>query len=74
MKIDGQKLHNTIRKTRAVRSITQDELAKAAGVSRQTIISIERGRYNPSIVLALKIAGYLEVSVEELFSLDDTQR
>lgn len=51
-------MKNNIKVERAVRDITQQELAEAVGVSRQTINSIEAGRYVPSAVLALKIAGY----------------
>ena len=51
--------------------ITQQELAEAVGVSRQTINSIEAGRYVPSAVLALKIAGYFGKPVESVFLLED---
>ncbi|MCE1246696.1 MAG: helix-turn-helix transcriptional regulator [Firmicutes bacterium] len=47
--------------------ISQEELAKAVGVSRQTIISIEKGKYMPSVGLAIKIAGFLKVQVEDIF-------
>ena len=49
--------------------ITQEELAKVLGVTRQTIIAIEKGNYTPSVLLALKIAGYFKKQVEEIFSL-----
>jgi len=51
--------------------MTQEELARNAGVSRQTIVAVERGRYNPSVKLALKIARALLVRVEELFELTE---
>jgi putative transcriptional regulator len=51
-------------------AMTQQELARRAGVSRQTIISIERGRYNPSVGLALRLAAIFSVTVELLFELD----
>lgn len=51
--------------------LTQQQLAEAAGVSRQSIISIESGKYRPSVELALKLARVLEVRVEDLFSLTD---
>lgn len=51
--------------------MTQQELAERVGVTRQTIISIERGRYKPSIELALRLARVFGVSVETLFELDD---
>jgi len=52
---------------RAMRDITQEELAQAIGVTRQTIISIERGNYNPSLELAFKIARYFETKIEDIF-------
>ncbi len=52
---------------RAMRDMTQEELARAIGVTRQTIISIEKGDYNPSLELAFKIARYFETSVEDIF-------
>lgn len=63
-------MKNTIRVERAIKDITQQDLALAVGVSRQTINSIESSRYVPSTVLALKIARYFGKSVDELFSLD----
>lgn len=50
--------------------MTQEELADRVGVTRQTILSIERGRYNPSIGLALRIARVFGVPVEELFEIE----
>ena len=50
--------------------LTQEQLAKEVGVTRQTIIALERGKYNPSVVLALKLAKALGATVEELFILD----
>ena len=52
---------------RAMRDITQEELAQAIGVTRQTIISIERGNYNPSLELAFKIARHFEAKIEDIF-------
>lgn len=49
--------------------MTQEELAETVGVTRQTIISIERGRYNPSVGLALRLAKAFAVAVEDLFQL-----
>ena len=63
-------LKNAIRRLRFERSMTQEELALRVGVSRQTIMSIERGRTNPSILLALKIATAMGVSVEEVFVME----
>lgn len=64
-------MKNTIRVARAEQRMTQQELADATGVSRQTINAIESGKFVPSTVLALKIARTFEKSVEEIFSLED---
>ena len=60
---------NSIKKLRVELSRTQEELADAVGVSRQTIIAIEKGNYTPSLMLAIQLANYFKVSVEELFWL-----
>ena len=57
---------------RAIKNLTQEELAKQIGVSRQTINSIETGRYVPSTVLALKISQIFEKPVNEIFELEDS--
>lgn len=64
-------MKNTVRVERAILDITQLQLADAIGVSRNTIISIESGRYLPSAVLALKIARYFGKPVESIFQLDE---
>ena len=64
-------MKNTIRVERAIKDITQQDLAIAVGVSRQTINTIESNRYVPSTILALKIARYFEKSVETIFILED---
>lgn len=64
-------MKNSIRVERAIKDITQQELAQAIGVSRQTINSIESGKYIPSTVLALKIAQYFGKSVENIFELEE---
>ena len=64
-------MKNTIRVARAERRMTQQDLAVAVGVSRQTINAIESGKFIPSTVLALKIARTFEKSVEEIFQLED---
>lgn len=64
-------MKNNIRVERAIKNITQAELAELIGVSRQTINTIESNRYVPSTVLALKIARVFGKPVEEIFSLDD---
>lgn len=61
-------MENRIRIERAIRNITQEELADALGVSRQTVISIENGKYDPSLKLAFKISEYFGKSIEELFN------
>lgn len=64
-------LTNRIRVFRAEHRMSQADLAEAIGVSRKTISTIEVGRFTPSTVIALKIARYFEVPVEEVFSLTD---
>lgn len=64
-------LKNKIRELRSANSISQEELASAMGVSRQTIISLENGKYNPSILLAYKIAKYFHLSIEDLFCFEE---
>jgi putative transcriptional regulator len=54
---------------RADKNVTQEELAQAVGVSRQTIIAIERGKYTPSVHLALKISHFFKVPVEKIFKI-----
>lgn len=68
---EGSEMKNTVKVERAARDITQQELATAVGVSRQTINSIEAGGYVPSAVLALKIAHYFNKAVESVFQLED---
>jgi len=63
---------NSLKIERAIKNLTQDDLAKLIGVSRQTINSIEKGRYVPSTVLALKISAVFEKQVNEIFELDDS--
>lgn len=64
-------MKNTIRVERAIKDITQQDLAVVVGVSRQTINSIEAARYVPSTVLALKIARYFGKTVDEIFTLEE---
>lgn len=65
------KLTNKIKIYRAVKNVTQQELAEVLAVTRKTVNTIENGIYVPSTVLALKMAKFFEVPVEELFSLAD---
>lgn len=64
-------MKNRIEEIRKERGIRQEELAKMLGVSRQTISSLETGRYNPSIFLAHKIARYFDMTIEEVFIFDE---
>ena len=64
-------LTNNVHKYRKLKKMTQEELASLVGVTRQTIISIEQGKYIASLPLALKMASIFEVRVEDIFSLDE---
>jgi len=64
-------MKNRIEEIRKERGIRQEEFAKALGVSRQTISSLETGRYNPSILLAHNIAKFFGMAIEEVFLFDD---
>lgn len=64
-------MENSIRVARAERRMTQQQLADAVGVSRQTVNAIESGRFIPSTVLALKVARLFDKPVEEMFSLEE---
>ncbi len=64
-------MKNNVRIERAIKNITQQDLASAVGVSRQTINSIEAGGYVPSAVLALKIARYFGKPTDDIFILED---
>jgi putative transcriptional regulator len=64
-------MKNRIEEIRNSRGIRQEELARLLGVSRQTISSLENGRYNPSIMLAHKIAQYFEMTIEEVFIFEE---
>ncbi len=64
-------MKNNLEKLRKERGIKQEELAAALEVSRQTIGSLENGRYNPSIILAFKIARYFQMSIEDIFIYEE---
>ncbi|PIP55625.1 MAG: transcriptional regulator [Candidatus Zambryskibacteria bacterium CG_4_9_14_3_um_filter_42_9] len=64
-----EKIENLVSKYRTQMSVTQEELASKVNVSRQTIIALEKGNYTPSILLALKIAGFFKIPVEKLFKI-----
>jgi putative transcriptional regulator len=63
----GRAVHNDVRAQRAARELSQAALAAAMGVSRQTVNSIECGKYLPSLPLAIRLAAYFDIAVEELF-------
>ena len=64
-------MKNRIEAIRKEKGIRQEEFAKAMAVSRQTISSLENGRYNPSITLAYKIAKYFDMTIEDVFIFDE---
>jgi putative transcriptional regulator len=66
-------LKNRIAQLRKEGRITQEELAEAVGVTRQTIISLENGRYNASLLLAHKLAQYFHLTIEELFVFEEDE-
>ncbi len=66
-------MRNRLEALRRERGIRQEELAEAMEVSRQTIGSLERGRYNPSILLAFKLARYFGCAIEDIFLYDDEE-
>ena len=70
-KTGDDNLENRIKELRKQNKITQDELAKAVSVTRQTVISLENGRYNASLQLAHKIAKYFGVTIEDLFIFEE---
>ena len=64
-------MKNKLEEIRKQKGIKQEELADAMGVSRQTISSLENGRYNPSVILAIKLARYFRLSVEDIFIYEE---
>ena len=66
-------MKNRIEEIRRTRGIRQEEFARAVGVSRQTISSLETGRYNPSIFLAYRIARYFDLTIEEVFLFEESE-
>lgn len=64
-------MKNRLEALRTSRGLKQEELARALAVSRQTISSLENGRYNPSILLALRLAQYFQTTVEDIFILEE---
>ena len=66
-------MKNRIEEIRTNKGIRQEDFAKLMGVSRQTISSLENGRYNPSIMLAYKIAKYFDMAIEEVFIFEEEE-
>lgn len=67
-------LVNRVKELRARFNLTQDELAKRVGVTRQTIVSLEKGSYTPSLLLAMNIAEEFELPIEEIFSKEEEKK
>lgn len=67
-------MKNNLEQIRKEKGITQEELADALEVSRQTVGSLENGRYNPSIILAYKIAKYFNLTIEEIFIYEEDKK
>jgi len=66
----SQNVRNFVQDYRNKHKVTQEELGRVIGVTRQTIIAIEKGNYTPSVLLALKIAKYFNTTVENLFTIE----
>jgi putative transcriptional regulator len=64
-------VRNRVRERRLAKGLLQADVAAALGVSRQTVISIENGRYSPSLPLAFRLARFFDTPLEELFELDE---
>ena len=64
-------MKNQLDELRRQHAIRQEDLAQALGVSRQTVISLEKGKYNPSLALAFKLARYFNLSIEDIFDDSD---
>jgi putative transcriptional regulator len=70
MNLKNAQLTNRLRVLRAEKDITQEDLAKAVGVTRQTILAIEKGDYAPSMLLGMQLARYFGKSTDEVFALE----
>ena len=66
-------IHNRMKEPRARLGLNQEELARRVGVRRETIGNLEKGKYNPSLVLAWNIAGVFGVPIEEVFTVEDEE-
>lgn len=69
----NEEVFNKVHQLRLDKGVTQEDLAEALGVSRQTIIAVEKGNYTPSVLLALKIAKFFKLSLEKIFYLSYEQ-
>ena len=69
--MDSGIMENKLKVYRAMKDITQEGLAKKLGVTRQTIIAIEKDKYDPSLILAFKIARFFKVQIEDIFIYHD---
>ncbi len=67
-------MKNKIKVYRAMHDLTQEDLARAIGVTRQTILAIEKGKYVPSLDLAFRISRYFKINIEEVFSYDENMQ
>ena len=67
----GYIVKNRVKEFRKQYQLTQEELAKKLGVTRQTIIAVENNKYNPTLELAMRLARYLNTTIEELFTLEE---
>jgi putative transcriptional regulator len=67
-------MRNRLKVFRAMHDLTQEDLARKLEVTRQTIIAIEKGKYDPSLKLAFGIAGFFKVSIEDVFIRDDSEQ
>ena len=65
-------MENNLRVLRAMKNITQEDLASSLGVTRQSILAIENGKYNPSLELAFKMAKYFETTIEKIFNYKES--
>ena len=72
--VRGEIMKNRLEEIRKINGIKQEELAQALEVSRQTIGSLENGRYNPSIILAFKIARYFNMKIEDIFIYEEDEQ
>lgn len=70
----SDRVKNKLRLLRNMRELTQEQLGETLGVTRHTVMAIENGRYEPSIALALKIAAYFKLPLEEIFWLAENEK